>query len=161
MAREIPAENFEIDNLDRQIVSLLLAEGRTSYSDIAKQLGVSDGTIHVRMNKLKQAGAVRGTRLEIDPEQFGFGVSAFLGVNLEKAKDRPRVTEKLKAIPEVTEIFFTTGDFNLFIRVFVSSIERLYSLLADTIQEIDGVHSTDTTIVLNTALQRELQIDVG
>ena len=72
------AEHLQLDNLDRGILNALLQNARTAYAELAKQFNVSPGTIHVRVEKMRQAGIILGTRVEIDPRQLGFDVCCFI-----------------------------------------------------------------------------------
>ena len=101
-------EQLEIDELDRQILSKLVEDGKTPYTDLAKQLYVSSGTIHVRMKKLEQMGIVKGSTLVIDYHRLGYDVTAFLGVYLDKSSLYDDVAEALKKIPEIIEANYTT-----------------------------------------------------
>ena len=67
-------ENYQIDNLDRGILDALMANARTAYAELAKQFGVSPGTIHVRVEKMKQAGIITGARIDVSPKQLGYDV---------------------------------------------------------------------------------------
>ena len=78
------AQNLEIDNLDIQILSILMKNATTPYTEIAKELIVSGGTIHVRMKKLEEMGVIKGASLEVDPQKLGYDITAFLGIYLEK-----------------------------------------------------------------------------
>jgi Lrp/AsnC family transcriptional regulator for asnA, asnC and gidA len=69
----------DIDQLDKQILSILMRNAKKAYTDIAKQLYVSGGTIHVRMKKLEDAGIVKGYNLVVDHSKLGYDISAFLG----------------------------------------------------------------------------------
>ena len=73
-------KNYEIDNLDKKILAQLLQEARTPYAKIAESLGVSAGTIHVRIEKMRQAGVIQGTKVKIEPKALGYDVCCFVGV---------------------------------------------------------------------------------
>lgn len=85
-------ENYQIDNLDRGILEALMANARTAYAELAKQFGVSPGTIHVRVEKMKQAGIITGARIDVSPKQLGYDVCCFIGIILKSAKDYPSAT---------------------------------------------------------------------
>jgi DNA-binding Lrp family transcriptional regulator len=87
---------YPIDKVDRQILSMLLQDSRRSYQDIARELIVSGGTIHVRTNKMKEAGVIKGSRIVVDFRRLGLEVTAFVGVNLGSAKDYQTLLPKLK-----------------------------------------------------------------
>lgn len=79
-------ENYLIDNLDRGILEALMGNARTAYAELAKQFGVSPGTIHVRVEKMKQAGIITGARIDVSPKQLGYDVGCFIGIILKSAK---------------------------------------------------------------------------
>lgn len=143
-----------IDNLDRAILHALQKNARGSYAEIAKAQAVSPATIHVRVEKLKKAGVITGTELKVDPKALGFDICCFIGITLRKAGDYPKALEKLNALPEVVEAHYTTGQYSVFIKVLVRSIDDLQRLLVERLQVIEEVQSTDTLISLEQPIQR-------
>ncbi len=152
------SKKFEIDKIDRQILDELRLDSRCSFQDIARKLKVSGGTIHVRVNKLREAGVIKGTRLILDPAGLGYDICAFIGINLHQAGDHISVVAKLKNMPEVVEAHFTTGSYSLFIKVFVSSTAGLHKFLVEKLQPIPEVQSTETLISLDMPIDRALAI---
>ena len=96
------SELYEMDQLDRQILGYLLKDARMPYTEIAKELIVSPGTIHVRMKKMENAGIVKGSSLAIDYSKLGYSFIAYLGVYLTKSSLSMEIIEELSKIPEVT-----------------------------------------------------------
>lgn len=92
------ADTLQLDQLDRDILNALLSNARTSYAELAKQFAVSAGTIHVRVEKMRQAGIILGTRIEVDPKKLGFDVCCFIGIILKSARDYPAALSKLEAL---------------------------------------------------------------
>ena len=78
------ARHYEIDNTDLIILNLLMEDATMPYTAIAKEAGVSAGTVHVRMAKLEKIGAVKGSTLIVEPSVLGYDVCAFMGVYLQK-----------------------------------------------------------------------------
>ena len=150
--------DYEIDDLDRQILAILQQDARTPFQEIARSLLVSGGTIHVRVNKLREHGIIKGTKIAIDPILFGYDICAFIGVNLHDAQEHRRVVEQLKAIPEVLEAHFTTGTYALLLKVVAPSTRGLHSFLVDKLQAIGGIQSTETLISLDACIERELPV---
>lgn len=91
-------ENYQIDNLDRGILDALMGNARTAYAELAKQFGVSPGTIHVRVEKMKQAGIITGARIDVSPKQLGYDVGCFIGIILKSAKDYPSALARLESL---------------------------------------------------------------
>lgn len=139
----------EIDNLDRNILTILAHDARIPFLEIAKRLNVSGGTIHVRFNRLKALGIIRGTHLAIDYAAMGLSVAAFVGINLHNARDNNLVKDKLKQLPKVTEIYFTTGKHGLFIKVLAKDTRDFHLFLTEQIQSLLEIQSTETLIILD------------
>lgn len=150
-------ENYLIDNLDRGILEALMGNARTAYAELAKQFGVSPGTIHVRVEKMKQAGIITGARIDVSPKQLGYDVGCFIGIILKSAKDYPSALAKLESLDEVTEAYYTTGHYSIFIKVMCRSIDALQHVLINKIQTIDEIQSTETLIVLQNPIMRTIK----
>lgn len=145
-----------IDNLDRQILQHLLQNARLSYAEIAKQHQVSPATIHVRVEKMRQAGIITGAKLTVNPRKLGYDVCCFIGITLARAGDYPRALAQLQALPEVLEAHYTTGQYSIFIKVMVRSIDDLQRLLIERIQPIDEIQATETLISLQQPILRDV-----
>lgn len=152
-------ESNDIDQLDRQILSKLVEDGKTPYTDLAKQLYVSSGTIHVRMKKLEQLGIVKGATLVIDYAKLGYDVTAFLGIYLDKSSLYDEVAEHLKQIPEIVEANYTTGLYSIFARIICKDTNHLRLVLHDKIQKIPGIQRTETFISLEQSISRSVNFD--
>jgi len=148
----------KIDKLDKQILDILMKDANVPYTEIAKQLFVSGGTIHVRMNKLREMGVVKGAHLEADYSKLGYDISAFLGIYLDKSSLYAEVADQLQAIPEVTAVHYTTGIYNIFAKIVCRDTAHLREVLHDKLQKVDGINRTETMISLEESLNRPVQI---
>src|SRR3982751_2880924 len=90
--------NYEIDNTDLKILAILIQDAKRPYTEVAKKVFVSQGTVHVRMNKMQEAGIVEKTTLRINYAKLGFDITAFIGIYLEKSALYEQVLEKLNQI---------------------------------------------------------------
>ena len=151
-------ENYEIDNLDKQILSLLMKDATLSYTEIAKKLIVSGGTIHVRMKKLKELGIVKGAHLEVDHAKVGYDITAFLGIYLEKGSEYKDAVKHLKTIPEIVELHYSTGSYSMFAKIICRDTKNLREVLNEKIQTISGVQRTETFISLDESIKRPIRI---
>ena len=95
------SENHKIDNLDRSILSALQQDARVPYAELGKRFAVSPATIHVRVEKMKQAGIISGTQAMVDVKQLGYDVCCFIGINLKSAKDYAAALTQLEKLDEV------------------------------------------------------------
>lgn len=150
-------QNIELprlDQLDHQILSKLVEDGKIPYTDIAKQLFVSSGTIHVRMKKMEELGIVKGSSLTLDYNKLGYDVTAFLGIYLEKSSLYDEVTEHLWNIPEVVSANYTTGAYGIFCKIVCKDTTHLRLVLQDKIQKIPGIQRTESFISLEERISR-------
>ncbi|MCD1125698.1 transcriptional regulator AsnC [Jinshanibacter sp. LJY008] len=150
-------DNYQIDNLDRSILNELMKNARVPYAELAKIFNVSPGTIHVRVEKMKQSGIILGTQVEISPKQLGYDVCCFIGIILKSAKDYPSALAKLENLEEVVEAYYTTGHYSIFIKVMTKSIDGLQQVLINKIQTIDEIQSTETLISLQNPIMRTIR----
>jgi len=149
---------FEPDELDKAILKILMRDANVPYTDIARELSVSGGTIHVRMKKMQEAGVVQGARLIVSPDALGFDITAFIGVYFDKGTAYQRVREEVLRIPEVIESHYTTGVYSMFLKVICRDTRHLRQVLNEKIQGIEGVQRTETFISLEESVHRELSL---
>jgi len=150
--------HYEIDNLDKQILRLLMQNVNRAYTDIAKELGVSGGTIHVRLKKLTEMGVVQGAQLLINPASIGYDICAFIGVFLEKGSEYKDAVEQMRRIPEIVELHYTTGTYSMFVKIICRDTKHLREVLNEKMQVIDGVQRTETFISLEESISRQIAV---
>jgi Lrp/AsnC family transcriptional regulator, regulator for asnA, asnC and gidA len=151
----------EIDRLDLNILEYLQVDSRRPYLEIARNLNVSGGTVHARINKMKELGIIQGSKIIIDYEKLGFSIFSFVGVRLAKAGSAKEVQAGLKAIPEIVEIHYTTGSYSLLLKVVARSMADLYRLLSESLQRIEDIQSTETFVVLHSPSVREPSLKIA
>ncbi len=150
----------EIDGLDLQILELLQADSRKPFLEIARELKVSGGTIHSRVNQLREDGVIQGSKVVIDYDRLGYSVTAFIGITLAKAGSFKKIQRALRSIPEIVEVHYTTGNYSLFAKIVVKNMNKLYKLLTEKLQALGEIQSTETFIILNTPLDRDLKMEL-
>ena len=108
---------FKLDEIDYKVLDLLIDNSRIPYTDIAKKLLISAGTVHVRIKKMEDAGIISGSSLKLDYKKLGYTFIAYIGIFLEKTHLTNEVLEKLNSIPFVTVAHITTGRFNIYCKI--------------------------------------------
>lgn len=150
-------KNYDIDNVDLKILALLTEDAKMPYTEVAKKVFVSGGTVHVRMRKMEEMGIVKGTTLKMDYAKMGYDITAFLGIYLEKSSYYDDVVKKLMLIPEIVKIHYTTGNYNIFVKMHCKDTKHLKDVLHDKIQIVEGIERTETIISLEESLNRHIQ----
>lgn len=151
------AAAYELDDLDRKILALLMENAKRPYTELGARLFVSGGTIHVRMNKLIAAGVVKGQTLVVDHAKLGYDVSAFLGIYLKGSGLYNQAAEYLKGIQEIVSAHYTTGVYSIFARVVCRDTDHLRDVL-QRIQAFEGIQRTETFISLEETIDRPIQV---
>jgi len=141
-----------LDQRDLRIIQILQENGRASYSEIAKRIGMSEAAVYSRVQKLLKLGVIKGIQAIVDAEKLGYMVTAFISITVQPPKYE-KVLKNLSAIPEILEIHDVTGEHYCLIKVRAKSNEELAEIL-DRIGKLDGVISTETKIVLRTIKER-------
>ena len=150
------SKNYEIDNVDLKILNILMEDAKIPYTEVAKRVFVSGGTVHVRMKKLEEMGIVTGTTLKMDYSKLGLDVTCFMGIYLLKSSLYDSVVNNLKKIPEIVKVHYTTGNYNIFIKIHCKDTRHLKDVLHDKIQKVEGIERTETFISLEESLNRHL-----
>lgn len=147
-----------IDEIDRAILRNLQSDARESFIEIARNLGVSGGTVHARVGRMKELGLIKGSALLVDYAKLGYSVEAFIGLKLVRAHDCGTLMAKLETLPEVLEVHYTTGAYSLFIKVMARSMQDLHHILFERLQGFDEIQSTETFVILDTSLSRQREL---
>jgi len=142
---------FKLDEIDHQILDILIENARTPFTDIAKKLLVSAGTIHVRVKKMEEEGVIKGSTLTVDYDKMDYTFIAYVGLLLENSSLTSRVVEELKKIPEITVAHLTTGKFTIFCKLRAKDTRHAKDIIF-SIDNINGVQRTETSISLEEVL---------
>ncbi len=140
-----------LDAVSKTIVELLQEDGRRSYSDIGRTVGMSEAAVRQRVQRLTESGVMQIVAVT-EPMQLGFHRQAMIGVRV--SGDARRVAEAIAAIEAVDYVVITVGSFDVLAEVVCEDDDDLLALINDVIRPIDGVLSTETFIYAK--LQKQL-----
>ena len=147
-----------INKLDRKILGLIAEDARIPFLEVARSCNVSGAAIHQRIQKLTNLGILLGSQFLIDPEKIGYETCAYIGLYLKNPEDFDRVVEALKKIPEVVECHITTGDYDLFIKIFARNNHHMMDIIHDKLQPL-GLSRSKSLISFKTVIDRQLPIE--
>ncbi len=151
-------ENYEIDNLDKKLISILQKNSRTPFLEIARTLNVSGGTIHVRLSKLEAAGIINQYALDLNPKELGLNVCTLVAITLHSTAKYQKVLSKLKSMKEIVDAWYTTGNFSLMLRIYSKDMEDFHSFLLNKLQKIEEIQSTQTFVVMDSPIKRNVNV---
>jgi DNA-binding Lrp family transcriptional regulator len=133
--------------LDARLIALLAAEPRIGVLECARRLRVARGTVQARLDKLVARGVIRGFGPEVSPEALGYGVTAFVTLEIRQSRGHDPVAAHLATIPEVLEVHTITGSGDLHCRIVARSNADLQRVI-DEVVAYDGIVRAATIIAL-------------
>lgn len=149
----------KLDSLDFKILHTLSQNARIPYLEIARDCNVSGAAIHQRMHKLTQAGVVDGAKLLVNPTAVGYQTCAYIGFFLKDPSKFDEVVEELRKIPEVVECHFTTGQYDIFIKLYARNNDHLLHIIHNQLQGL-GLARTESLISFKEVFKRQIPIDL-
>ena len=142
---------FKLDEVDHQILDMLIENTRTPFTDIAKKLLISAGTVLVRVKKMEEAGIIRGSSLTLNYAKLGYSFIAYVGIFLQNTSQTKFVLERINEIPYVTVAHVTTGKFNIFCKIRAKDTNHAKEIIF-RLDDIEGVYRTETMISLEESI---------
>ncbi len=137
-----------MDDIDSQLVALLRANGRASYAELARTVGLSAPSVHERVSKLESSGVILGYHAAVDRTAVGEAVTALVGVFESDVEADEDLVDSLRTMPEITDCFYVAGEEAFLLRVRVEDIAALERSVS-AISRLRGVSRTRTTVVLS------------
>jgi Lrp/AsnC family leucine-responsive transcriptional regulator len=141
-----------VDTVDRRIIAALRENGRATYAELGRQVGLSASAVHERVGKLEATGVITGYHAVVDPSSVGLGVTALIGIHSTDVADDDDVAASLGLLAEVESCYRVAGDESFVVKVRVATVDDLEHTLG-RLRRIDGVARTRTTLVLSTRFE--------
>lgn len=147
----------DLDSLDEQILKLIASNARIPFLEVARACNVSGAAIHQRIQKLMNLGVLKGSEFILDPEKIGYETCAYIGLYLKNPEQFDEVVRSLEQVPEVVECHYTTGQYDMFIKIYARNNHHLLSIIHDKLQPL-GLARTETLISFHEAIHRQMPI---
>ena len=147
----------KLDHVDFNILNILAENAQTPYTDVAKKLIISPGTVHLRMRKMKEMGLITGATLSLDYAKMGWKMTIFLGIFLSEINLFKKVMKKLNEIEEVVKIHHVTGKYDIFIKMHARDSFHYKQVYQDEILSITGIRGIESFISIEENVERHIQ----
>jgi Lrp/AsnC family leucine-responsive transcriptional regulator len=145
-----------MDQVDRQLLAALRANARSTFAELARQVGLSAPAVHERVGKLEAAGVITGYHAAVAPEALGYAVNALIGIFITDSADTNEVAANLAALPQVEDCWFVAGEETYIVKVCVPDVSGLEATIRE-LNAVVGVARTRTTVVLSTKFEDRVQ----
>lgn len=149
---------LQLDSLDNKILQMLANNARVPFLEIARECNVSGAAIHQRIQKLTSLGVIKGSEMLIEPSSVGYDTCAYIGFFLKDPSKFDYVVEELKKIPEVIECHFTTGQYDMFIKLYARNNDHLLHIIHNQLQHL-GLARTESLISFKEVFKRQIPIN--
>jgi len=146
------------DKTDLKILNSLLTNSRQSTTALAAPLDISNVATQQRIDKLEKSGVIKGYTAVLDYKALGYNTIAYVGIFLEKARNYPEVIAQLREVPEITEAYFTTGNYSIFSKIYAKDNFHLMDILSNSVQNIEGIARTETFICLEEGVKKAMLV---
>ena len=148
---------MQLDSLDFKILVMLSENARRPYLEIARECGVSGAAVHQRVQKLYSMGVIREAITVINPSSLGFDTCAYIGLMLKEPSKSERIIEAIRKIPEVVEFYYTTGQYDVFIKIYARNNEDLLRLIHNSLSNLSDTRS-ETLICFKEVFKRQIPV---
>jgi Lrp/AsnC family transcriptional regulator for asnA, asnC and gidA len=155
---ENPEQNQFLDFTNTQIIKRLSEDGRIAFSELAKELKISNSLVHQRVNKLREAKIIEGFSVKLNAKNLGYKTVTYTGIITHEAKYSYSIAKELKKVPEVVECHWVSGKYTLFVKIVAENNDALSAVLHEKIHKIEGVGSTESFISFGTAFEKNFSV---
>jgi DNA-binding Lrp family transcriptional regulator len=145
---------MELDTKDFALIAALQQNASQRLEDLAKLVSLAPSSVHDRLRRLQREGIIQQWTIKVDAPRLGLGVLAFIGIT--STKTCTMLQQQLQAIEAIEECHSVAGELCIFLKVRVPDTGALLTLI-DRLRQIDGIEKTETTIVLQTQIDRPIQ----
>lgn len=147
-----------MDDVDRALLRLLQSDATQAYAALGQAVGLSAGSAHERVRKLRERGVIRRTMADVDPGAVGRGVLAFVLLEANAWVGDASTAGVIAAVAEIQEAHVIAGSASLLVKIRTGTTEALQAVLR-RLFDINGITGTQTIVVLETFFERP--VDVG
>lgn len=151
---------FQLDALDYKILKMLSENARRPYLEIARECGVSGAAIHQRVQKLYGMDVLKGAVTVINPSSLGYDTCAYVGLLLKEPSKSDMIMEAIRKIPEVVECHYTTGQYDMFLKIYARNNEDLLRIIQSNLSNLSDTRS-ETLICFKEVFKRQMPVKEG
>jgi Lrp/AsnC family transcriptional regulator for asnA, asnC and gidA len=146
----------KLDDIDLKIIDILGRDSSTPFVEIAKQIGISDATIHVRVRRLISEGVISKFTISVDNDLLGYNHLGFMGINVDPAFAAEETIDQLLNLEEVLEIHEMHNSFDLFLKIRAKHLNHMWDIVENKIRKLPHILNTELISVLKTRKEEQI-----
>jgi Lrp/AsnC family transcriptional regulator for asnA, asnC and gidA len=144
-----------LDDINLKIIDALSKDSSVPFVEIARQIGISDATVHLRVRRLKDEGVINKFTLSIDNDLLGYDHLSFIGINT-KPGFADQITKELSKIEEVLEIHEMHGKYDLFVKIRAKGLYHTRDIIENKIRALPNIVDTQLMTILKTKKEEQV-----
>ena len=146
----------KLDDIDLKIIDILGRDSSTPFVEIAKQIGISDATVHVRVRRLISEGVISKFTISVDNDLLGYNHLGFMGINVDPAFAAQETIDQLLNLEEVLEIHEMHNSFDLFLKIRAKHLGHMLDIVENKIRKLPHILNTELITVLKTRKEEQI-----
>ncbi|MBV9176888.1 MAG: Lrp/AsnC family transcriptional regulator [Nitrososphaeraceae archaeon] len=146
----------KLDDIDLKIIDILGRDSSTPFVEIAKQIGISDATVHVRVRRLISEGVISKFTISVDNDLLGYDHLGFMGINVDPAFAAEETIDQLLNLEEVLEIHEMHNSFDLFLKIRAKHLGHMLDIVENKIRKLPHILNTELITVLKTRKEEQM-----
>lgn len=146
----------KLDDIDLKIIDILGRDSSTPFVEIAKQIGISDATVHVRVRRLISEGVISKFTISVDNDLLGYNHLGFMGINVDPAFAAEKTIDQLLNLEEVLEIHEMHNSFDLFLKIRAKHLGHMLDIVENKIRKLPHILNTELITVLKTRKEEQI-----
>ena len=146
----------KLDDIDLKIIDILGRDSSTPFVEIAKQIEISDATVHVRVRRLISHGVINKFTISVDNDLLGYNHLGFMGINVDPAFAAEETIDQLLNLEEVLEIHEMHNSFDLFLKIRAKHLGHMLDIVENKIRKLPHILNTELITVLKTRKEEQI-----
>jgi Lrp/AsnC family transcriptional regulator for asnA, asnC and gidA len=146
----------KLDDIDLKIIDVLGRDSSTPFVEIAKQIGISDATVHVRVRRLISEGVINKFTISVDNDLLGYNHLGYMGINVDPAFAAEETIDQLLNLEEVLEIHEMHNSFDLFLKIRAKHLGHMLDIVENKIRKLPHILNTELITVLKTRKEEQI-----
>jgi Lrp/AsnC family transcriptional regulator for asnA, asnC and gidA len=146
----------KLDDIDLKIIDILGRDSSTPFVEIAKQIGISDATVNVRVRRLISEGVINKFTISVDNDVLGYNHLGYMGINVDPAFATEETIDQLLNLEEVLEIHEMHNSFDLFLKIRAKHLAHMLDIVENKIRKLPHILNTELITVLKTRKEEQI-----
>ena len=146
----------QIDEIDIKLIDSLGRDSSTTFVELARQIGISDATVHFRVRRLMSEGVIKKFTISLDYDLLGYDHLAFVGINFKPSVNVDATIDKLVNLEEVLELYEMHNSYDLFLKIRAKDFDQLRDIVENKIRALPNILNTELIIALKSRKEKQI-----